>query len=113
MKRARTGTVFNHSQDSRTSGTGPPIPSGPLRNPWDIIDRLQPQKARQAWAKLSAMPTQLVGTEGYGFICSIYNPCVETLFSEPKVFCLGQASEVCVPVVSRSVVSSSFRPHGL
>ena len=58
------------------------------------------------------MPTQLVGTEGYGFICSIYNPCAETLFSEPKVFCLGQVSEVCVHVFSRSVVSDSLWPHG-
>ena len=58
------------------------------------------------------MPTQRVGTEGYGFICSIYNPCVETLFSEPKVFCLGQVSEVCVHVFSHSVVSYSLWPHG-
>ena len=45
------------------------------------------------------MPTQPVGTEGYGFICSIYNPCVETHFSKPKVFWLGQVSEVCVHVL--------------
>lgn len=40
-EKGKKGTVFNHSQDARISGTGPPIPSGPLRNPWDIIDRQQ------------------------------------------------------------------------
>ena len=45
-EKGRTGTVFNHSQDPGISGTGPPIPSGPLRNPWDNTDRLQMTKGK-------------------------------------------------------------------